>query len=290
MVESDLTQEFNLPDVVFPGYLICPEYDIRHQDGTEVVYKFRCGQGSQIIDYKFQGRDIKALTATLLGHLKAEIVETNEKAQNQELPTEENSKTESASSERLTKTIKLSVLQNEQLVQDVKVKEDFANNLPKENDIVLARVTRISTQRANVEILAVENRPVPKDSGIGSNGSGVVAVGGGSGAVTFSVSQASSDLGETFRGVIRSQDVRATERDSVKMVESYKPGDIVRAQVLSLGDGTNYYLTTAKNELGVVFARAANGAAGLMYAIDWQTMTYPTTGATERRKCAQPFE
>lgn len=290
MVESDLTQEFNLPDVVFPGYLICPEYDIRHQDGTEVVYKFRCGQGSQIIDYKFQGRDIRALTATLLGHLKAEIVETNEKAQNQELPTEENPKTESASSERLTKTIKLSVLQNEQLVQNLKVKEDFANNLPKENDIVLARVTRISTQRANVEILAVENRPVPKDSGIGSNGSGVVAVGGGSGAVTFSVSQASSDLGETFRGVIRSQDVRATERDSVKMVESYKPGDIVRAQVLSLGDGTNYYLTTAKNELGVVFARAANGDAGLMYAIDWQTMAYPTTGATERRKCAQPFE
>ncbi|GAV55350.1 hypothetical protein ZYGR_0AS06740 [Zygosaccharomyces rouxii] len=288
MVEADLIKEFNLPDVVFPGYLICPEYDIRHQDGTEVVYKFICGQGSQKIDYKFQGRDIKALTATLLGRLKAEIVESNEKAESEEPSTEGSSS--SSSSGRLTKTIKLSVLQNEQLVQDVKVKEDFANNLPKENDIVLARVTRISPQRANVEILAVENRPVPKDSGVGSNGSGVVAAGGGSGAVTFSVSQASSDLGETFRGIIRSQDVRATERDSVKMIESYKPGDIVRAQVLSLGDGTNYYLTTAKNELGVVFARAANGAAGLMYAIDWQTMTYPTTGATERRKCAQPFE
>ncbi|CAR28940.1 ZYRO0F15488p [Zygosaccharomyces rouxii] len=294
MVAADLIKEFNLPDVVFPGYLICPEYDIRHQDGTEVVYKFICGQGSEMIDYKFQGRNIKALTATLLGRLKAEIIESNEKNENEETSTEESSSSpppsSSSSSERLTKSIKLSVLQNEQLVQDVKVKEDFANNLPKENDIVLARVTRISPQRANVEILAVENRPVPKDSGVGSNGSGVVAAGGGSGAVTFSVSQASSDLGETFRGIIRSQDVRATERDSVKMIESYKPGDIVRAQVLSLGDGTNYYLTTAKNELGVVFARAANGAAGLMYAIDWQTMTYPTTGATERRKCAQPFE
>lgn len=281
MVEVDLINEFKLPDVVFPGYLIYPEYDIRHQDGTEIVYKFICGQGCQTIDYKFQGRDIKALTATLLGRLKAEIIESNEKAENEE---------KSSSSERQSKTIKLSVLQNEQLAQDVKVKEDFANNLPKENDIVLARVTRISPQRANVEILAVENRPVPKDGGVGSNGSGVVAAGGGSGAASFSVSQASSDLGETFRGIIRSQDVRATERDSVKMIESYKPGDIVRAQVLSLGDGTNYYLTTAKNELGVVFARAANGAAGLMYAIDWQTMTYPTTGATEKRKCAQPFE
>lgn len=289
MVASDPIQELDSQDVVFPGYLICPAYDVRQEDGREIVYKFICGQGSQTINYKFQGKDIKALTATLLGRLRAEVVESSEKEENEETPSERNPSSSSPSG-RLIKSVKVSVLQNEQLVQDVKVKEDFANNLPKENDIVLARVTRISSQRANVEILAVENRTVPKDSGIGSNGSGVVATGGGSGAATFSVSQASSDLGETFRGIIRSQDVRATERDSVKMIECYKPGDIVRAQILSLGDGTNYYLTTAKNDLGVVFARAANGAAGLMYAIDWQTMAYPTTGVTENRKCAQPFE
>lgn len=167
--------------------------------------------------------------------------------------------------------------------------DNFANNLPKEGDIVLTRVTRISLQRANVEILAVENANVPVDSGVGSNGSGIVAAGGGSGAATFSVSQVSSDLGETFRGLIRSQDVRATERDRVKIMDCFKPGDIVRAQVLSLGDGTNYYLTTARNDLGVVFARAANGAGGLMYATDWQTMTVPSTGLTEKRKCAKPL-
>ena len=166
---------------------------------------------------------------------------------------------------------------------------DFANNLPKEGDIVLTRVTRLSLQRANVEILAVEYKPSPIDSGVGSNGTGIVAAGGGSGAATFSVSQASSDLGETFRGIIRSQDVRSTDRDRVKVIECFKPGDIVRAQVLSLGDGTNYYLTTARNDLGVVFARAANGAGGLMYATDWQMMTSPATGTTEKRKCAKPF-
>ncbi len=67
------------------------------------------------------------------------------------------------------------------------------------------------------------------------------------------------------------------------MHECFRPGDIVRAEVLSLGDarcaalavtfpryvGTlkgpcfvhrSYFLTTAKNELGVVYAKSA--AAG----------------------------
>ena len=37
-----------------------------------------------------------------------------------------------------------------------------------------------------------------------------------------------------WQGVIRVQDVRATEKDKVKIHESFKPGDIVRAQVVSI--------------------------------------------------------
>ena len=37
-----------------------------------------------------------------------------------------------------------------------------------------------------------------------------------------------------WQGVIRLQDVRATEKDKVRMYESFKPGDVVRAQVVSL--------------------------------------------------------
>ncbi|KAA8567995.1 hypothetical protein EYC84_008423 [Monilinia fructicola] len=37
-------------------------------------------------------------------------------------------------------------------------------------------------------------------------------------------------------GLIRVQDVRATEKDKVKIFESFRPGDIVRAMVISLGD------------------------------------------------------
>jgi exosome complex component CSL4 len=40
-------------------------------------------------------------------------------------------------------------------------------------------------------------------------------------------------LGEEFTGVIRIQDVRATEKDRVKIGESFRGGDVVRSQVVS---------------------------------------------------------
>ena len=51
-------------------------------------------------------------------------------------------------------------------------------------------------------------------------------------------------VGETvlqteWQGLIRTQDVRATEKDKVKIHESFKPGDIVRAQVVSIQRATN---------------------------------------------------
>ncbi|KAK8591384.1 hypothetical protein V6N13_031430 [Hibiscus sabdariffa] len=55
------------------------------------------------------------------------------------------------------------------------------------------------------------------------------------------------------------QDVRATEIDKVDMHLSFRPGDIVRAVVLSLGDAQAYYLSTTKNELGVVSAESSAG-------------------------------
>lgn len=39
--------------------------------------------------------------------------------------------------------------------------------------------------------------------------------------------------GEEFIGVIRVQDVRATEKDKVKIAECFRGGDVVRGQVVS---------------------------------------------------------
>lgn len=98
-------------------------------------------------------------------------------------------------------------------------------------------------------------------------------------------------VGETvlqteWQGVIRVQDVRATEKDKVKIHESFKPGDIVKAQVISLGDQANYYLSTASNELGVIMATSEAGND--MVPISWKEYRDPETGATELRKVAKP--
>lgn len=58
----------------------------------------------------------------------------------------------------------------------------------------------------------------------------------------------------------------------------------VRAEVLSLGDARSYYLTTARNELGVIYASSLAGHP--MIAVDWSEMQCPTTLAKEKRKVA----
>jgi exosome complex component CSL4 len=116
-----------------------------------------------------------------------------------------------------------------------------------------------------------------------------------------------------WQGVIRVQDVRATEKDKVKIYESFKPGDVVRAQVvsflrplgsilvilwrrlmtdgvlllkISLGDQSNYYLSTASNELGVIMATSEAGND--MIPVSWKEYKDPETGLNELRKVAKP--
>ncbi|KAM9612183.1 exosome complex component CSL4 isoform 5-T5 [Morphnus guianensis] len=73
----------------------------------------------------------------------------------------------------------------------------------------------------------------------------------------------STPLKSTFRGTIRREDIRATEKDKVEVYKSFRPGDIVLAKVISLGDAqSNYLLSTAENELGVVVARSEAGRDG----------------------------
>jgi len=92
--------------------------------------------------------------------------------------------------------------------------------------------------------------------------------------------------GEDFTGVIRVQDVRATEKDKVKIADCFRGGDVVRGVVISLGDARSYYVMTAKNELGVIFATSESGAT--MEPISWQEMRCTKTGRVEKRKCAKP--
>lgn len=56
---------------------------------------------------------------------------------------------------------------------------------------------------------------------------------------------------------------------------------------ISLGDQSNYYLSTARNELGVIMARSEAGNA--MVPISWKEFRDPITGERESRKVAKPF-
>uniref|UniRef100_A0A671EXV9 Exosome complex component CSL4 n=1 Tax=Rhinolophus ferrumequinum TaxID=59479 RepID=A0A671EXV9_RHIFE len=96
----------------------------------------------------------------------------------------------------------------------------------------------------------------------------------------------STPLKNSFRGTIRKEDVRATEKDKVEIYKSFHPGDIVLAKVISLGDAqSNYLLTTAENELGVVVAHSESGVQ--MVPISWCEMQCPKTHTKEFRKVAR---
>ncbi|KZT75181.1 hypothetical protein DAEQUDRAFT_24424 [Daedalea quercina L-15889] len=125
---------------------------------------------------------------------------------------------------------------------------------PSPNSIVLGSVTRLSPQQAMLSISVVDGVPLPP--------------------------------GEEFTGVIRVQDVRATEKDRVKIADCFRGGDVVKGLVLSLGDARSYYVTTARNDLGVIFATSEAGAT--MEPVSWQEMRCPRTGRIEKRKCAKP--
>jgi exosome complex component CSL4 len=110
--------------------------------------------------------------------------------------------------------------------------------IPQVGDVVFAKITRINPRLCNAEIVCVNGKAVE----------------------------------DKFAGVIRTQDVRATEVDKVDIYDCFLPSDVVRAKVISLGDTRSYYLSTAENELGVVQAKSPfTGEA--MVPVSWQEMS-----------------
>jgi exosome complex component CSL4 len=134
-----------------------------------------------------------------------------------------------------------------------------APHLPIVGTTVYARITSVGRQQALCSILALQPEP----------GASVTA------------------CEWPFRGILRSQDVRMTERDRVKMFASVAVGDVIRAEVVSLGDQGGYYLSTAGNELGVILAWSKNG--NICVPISWKEVADEVTGKREERKVAKPI-
>lgn len=124
--------------------------------------------------------------------------------------------------------------------------------VPTVGSIVTAKITRITLMLANAEILVVNGKPVP----------------------------------DAFTAVIRRENVRDTEIDKIKMEECFKPGDLVRATIASLGDARSYLLSTARPDLGVIYA--LSDAGEVMVPANFEEYEVPTTGKREKRKVARP--
>lgn len=73
-------------------------------------------------------------------------------------------------------------------------------NPPSEQSVILGTITRLTPLQATVAISVVDGLALP--------------------------------AGEEFQGIIRVQDVRATEKDKVKIGESFRGGDVVRGVVV----------------------------------------------------------
>ena len=131
--------------------------------------------------------------------------------------------------------------------------------LPTVGDLVTCRVARINPRQATLDIICVGDLP----------------------------------LSEPCSGLIRREDVRqggaGAANEPVEIYRSFRPGDIVLARVLSLGDARSYYLSCVGAELGVVLCRSATDGA-VMRAVSHAEVECPVSGVRERRKVARPAD
>lgn len=134
----------------------------------------------------------------------------------------------------------------------VRAAGEAASDVPKVQQRVIARVTRVQHRMVHLDLLALDERPLRK----------------------------------RYAAVLRRDDVRKADVDALKMHDAFRANDIVQARVLSLGDSRAYYLTTADDELGVVMADSSRSGKPLT-AISADEMECAETGERERRKVAR---
>ena len=62
------------------------------------------------------------------------------------------------------------------------------------------------------------------------------------------------------KGIIKREEMmNEGDLDLSSIPELYRPGDIIRAEISSLGDNRQYYLRTNRDDLGVIYAKSITG-------------------------------
>ncbi|XP_014242024.1 exosome complex component CSL4 [Cimex lectularius] len=125
------------------------------------------------------------------------------------------------------------------------------HTVPTPGDIVTAQITVVTQRFVRCNIQCIRNTPLEK----------------------------------TLRGIIKKEDVRATNKDTVEIHKCFRPGDIILARVLPIKELQSYQLSTAENELGVVIAQSEAGE--VMVPTSWTQMQCPKTLLKEWRQVAK---
>lgn len=135
--------------------------------------------------------------------------------------------------------------------------------VPRVGSIVQGKVTRVAGSMVHVRLLVVDDVPV--------------------GSASEGASAAAADSG--FTGVIKQENCRESDVDKVVLSELFRPGDIVRACVISLGTRRSYFLATAAVDTGVILAQSEAGH--VMRPLAHDKMVCSVTGVRESRKVAR---
>lgn len=126
--------------------------------------------------------------------------------------------------------------------------------VPSVGSIVTGRISRITAGQANLDIVCCSETVLPQSA----------------------------------PGIIRVEDVfpATVDHTAVQMSNCFRPGDIVKARLTSIGDSKQYWLSTAEPTLGVAWARDSKG--DVMLPVAWDEVASPATGSKQSRKAARP--
>lgn len=168
-------------------------------------------------------------------------------------------------------------------------KKSRFNTLPTVESVVLGRVTRVQKRQATISIILVlDKTDSSAETALHDPEISTILASTTDASPTSATTSSADDL--RFQALIRKEDVRAVEKDRVVMEDMFRVGDIVRAVIISMGDQSSYYASTAGNEYGVIMARSSGeGGGNMMHPVSWKEMRDPVTGTGELRKVAKPF-
>merc|ERR1711934_1348441 len=159
--------------------------------------------------------------------------------------------------------------------QTISVTPTNSIHVPTVGSLALFRVHRVKMNQINGNIVMV----------IDENDKQLKSLPASEMNTLYSNRQSLTNLGFPA-GMIRREDIRLTEKDNLVLKDCFQPGDFVLCRVLSLGDNKDYFLSTAENQLGVVWAKCKSSNV-FMLPKSWIEMVCPKSGVVERRKCAK---